>query len=774
MIELFEASSQQDLFEQNIEESWVDPDCFRLVRQKLDAGEELVNFRAHRRRLDGSSMWVLMNSQIVEFEGESARAIWHNEISELVEAREQIENSKTELETRVNARTEELLKSEEKFRIFAELSSDWFWEMDRDLRYSFVSDTYSSVTGRQPEMLTGRTRREMYKAQIADEREDWEEHLAALDNHEDVDGFVFSYIRTDGTERKLTISGRAKFSADGEFAGYQGIGNDITDRLKLEYDLRHSQARYQLIANMQTELVTRFTVDGDLTYANRAYCDFVDETEESLVGTSIYAEIPSDEVERVKQYFQTFSKDNPVQTNENRLQRHDGEQRDFEWINYAQFDENDVADRFQSVGRDVTNRKLAESALKASEARYQGVVNGQSELVTRFRPDGEFTFVNDAYCRFVGRTEEETLSASIFEDVPETELHSLKEYLGSFTTDEPVRNIENKLKRHDGELRDIEWQDTAYFDDNGNVVEFQPVARDVTERKRIERELIESEERLKWQVDELRDREQRLEDQAEELVGLAENISITSNDLDEANKQKDKLFSIIAHDLKGPFSTLLGYSNMLALKIESFSQPQILEAAQSMSMAAQRVFDLLTNLLEWSRLQMEGTAFNPEPIGFAPICEQNLNLFSPLAEEKGIKLVGPENSSITLFADRHMFNAIFRNMVNNALKFTPRDGQVAVDCEVLGGFARFSIQDTGVGMSPEKLSKLFVLGEKTSTVGTNGEVGTGLGLQLCKDLVAKCGGELSVDSEIGEGTTFTFTMPLPETADSDVRATAAD
>lgn len=205
---------------------------------------------------------------------------------------------------------------------------------------------------------------------------------------------------------------------------------------------------------------------------------------------------------------------------------------------------------------------------------------------------------------------------------------------------------------------------------------------------------------------------------------------------------------------------MLGYSRIFSSSIKLLSPERIAKTADDMSRAAERVYGLLDNLLEWSRLQLEGTEFDPNPLDLPGSIAESMELFQPLAKDKNIELIGPSTAKITVFADPHMVTALVRNLLNNAIKFTERGGEIQIMISQQANFAAVDVKDTGVGMDAEKLTKLFALGENTSTPGTDGERGTGLGLHLCRDLVIKNGGELSVSSEEGTGTTFRFTLPL--------------
>ena len=245
-----------------------------------------------------------------------------------------------------------------------------------------------------------------------------------------------------------------------------------------------------------------------------------------------------------------------------------------------------------------------------------------------------------------------------------------------------------------------------------------------------------------------------------EIKKAEKKIEVQRDELAKLNEQKDKFFSIIAHDLRSPFTALLGNLSLLSEGIGHFDKAEVKDSASSMYEAAQRVFRLLENLLEWSRLQMGGMEFEPNPIDLKDVIDANLVLFTPVAEEKGIRLRGERKESLTVFADAQMVDTVVRNLINNAIKFTAKGGTITVTERRNSEWAEVAVVDTGVGMSANQVANLFRLDKKSSTAGTEGEMGTGLGLDLCKELVEMQGGEIRVESTQGKGSTFSLTLPL--------------
>lgn len=260
------------------------------------------------------------------------------------------------------------------------------------------------------------------------------------------------------------------------------------------------------------------------------------------------------------------------------------------------------------------------------------------------------------------------------------------------------------------------------------------------------------------QLFEQRDARERAEQQSTSLVELAEDLARTKEELERLNDEKNKFFSIIAHDLRGPFNAILGYTELLARSVDKLTPDQIKEYADNAHAAGTGVFKLLENLLEWARLQMDRIECAPKIANLGEIVGVTIELLSSAAEDKGIKL---ESAIIRepAYIDANMIETVIRNLIGNAIKFTGKGGSILVAAKESGGFIEVSVTDSGVGMKADKAAGIFSLSGSGSTDGTEGEKGTGLGLLLSKELVERNGGEIYATSKPGVGSTFAFTVP---------------
>jgi PAS domain S-box-containing protein len=244
---------------------------------------------------------------------------------------------------------------------------------------------------------------------------------------------------------------------------------------------------------------------------------------------------------------------------------------------------------------------------------------------------------------------------------------------------------------------------------------------------------------------------------------LEEDILKSHNQLLELNATKDKFFSIIAHDLRSPFSALIGLSEILSHSAEDLDTFRVQSLAQALHETSLNIFELLENLLTWARTQSGKIEVKPETVDLSQITNEVILLLDNAARQKNIRLVNLISYNTTVKADKNMLRTVLRNLISNAVKFTHSGKMIKVQHVISNGFVEVSVVDMGTGIKPENVSKLFNLSEKFTMKGTANEGGTGLGLILCKEFIERNGGKIKVESEFGKGSTFSFTLPINST-----------
>ncbi|WP_430936430.1 ATP-binding protein [Saccharicrinis sp. 156] len=241
---------------------------------------------------------------------------------------------------------------------------------------------------------------------------------------------------------------------------------------------------------------------------------------------------------------------------------------------------------------------------------------------------------------------------------------------------------------------------------------------------------------------------------------LSKKLKHKNVELEKLNATKDKFFSILAHDLKSPFNSLMGFSEVLSLQVESKSQQEIVEYSRSIHNSTRKLYSLVETLLQWSRTQLGTTEYKPERLDVKIVASNIISILKINAEEKDIVISLDISNNMLAWADKDLFSAVLRNLVSNAIKFSRVGSVISVTGKTKGSYMEISVTDTGVGISKDNLQKIFRVDTNITTTGTFNEKGTGLGLVLCKEFVEINKGVISAESKLEKGSTFKFTVPL--------------
>lgn len=248
--------------------------------------------------------------------------------------------------------------------------------------------------------------------------------------------------------------------------------------------------------------------------------------------------------------------------------------------------------------------------------------------------------------------------------------------------------------------------------------------------------------------------EQKVQERTEELA-------IEIEERKKANQNKDKLFSIISHDLKSPFQGLLNLTAMMANEKEELTLSELTKFSKALNISANNLYQLLENLLEWALVQKDSINFSPQILSLSELIEQNIKIMNEKILIKRLLIKNEVHNSLKIYADERMIDTVIRNLLSNAIKFTKSDGSIVIQSKVLeNNMLEISVNDNGIGMTEDTINNLFNIGVQMGTKGTDGEPSTGLGLILCKEFVEINNGTIWIDSVCGRGSTFYFTVPI--------------
>ncbi len=403
-------------------------------------------------------------------------------------------------------------------------------------------------------------------------------------------------------------------------------------------------------------------------------------------------------------------------------------------------------------------KELKFEELTESEEMFRSIADSAKDAIVFINSKSKITYWNNSATKIFGYSSEEAIGKELYELIaPVTYQDYYKKAFSDFSSD-----VSNRIIKNNGELEAI--------DKDGNVFSIEIALskiylngelclcgnfRDITSRRTAE-------EQMERVIEELQISREMSEQSAHELVYLNNKLSESEEQLRELNASKDKLFSIISHDLKNPLQGLRGYIDILKNNIDYLEKDDLNEIIDSLYISSNNIYKLVENLLHWSRIQRGKIEYIPESFSLFQILELVIQLNQSVAEQKNISLINNIPCNYICFADPNMVNTIVRNLISNAVKFTHIGGSIIADAKIEGNLIICSIKDNGVGIPPENINIIFKLDSQVTTQGTANETGTGLGLVLCKELIEKNFGKLWVESEVGVGTTFYFSLPLEE------------
>ncbi len=379
---------------------------------------------------------------------------------------------------------------------------------------------------------------------------------------------------------------------------------------------------------------------------------------------------------------------------------------------------------------DISAQKNAEENLLHSSQKFEAIISASPDGIGMVSLDGKIQLMSKKLATMYGYSIEEIdelLGRAIFDFIDPSNHKMLMDNIRKLMAGEKGNKVTEYLAvKKDNSRFYVDINSTVLLDSHGYPESILFVERDISDRKQAEQELHESEESLI-----------------------------------KMNAEKDKFFSIIAHDLRSPFNGFLGFTRIMVEELNTMSLEEIRKIVISMRKSATSLYSLLENLLEWSMMQRGVITYTPVSITLALNIKKSIEFIIGSVHKKEIEISYDIPDGLLVFADLHMVESLIHNLISNAVKFTPKKGKISVSArKIEGNFVEITVRDTGLGMNKELMSKLFKLDEQIGRKGTEGEPSTGLGLIICKDFIEKHGGKIWVESEEGKGSTFSFTLPM--------------
>ena len=691
-----------------------------LVLQNIQSGYEQA-YEALGVRKNGEEYPLRLEARNIHYKGMPVRTVEFRDITEIKQAEKELIVAKETAE-----------KNEEKFRK-AVLTIPDAITINRlnDGVYITANEGFYKTFGYNEGEVIGKSSHDL---NIWVDNSQLKVFLSLLEQQGRIENFETRFLSKTGTVFDCLVSSSIILIEGVEHT--INITKDITYLKNIESQLisakeraEESEMKFREMARLMPQIIFETDTIGRLTYANKQAHNILGYPEDfQILGlSSLDFYIPEDRkraVENIQRKLQGQAEGN----NEYTMIRKDGSLIDVLVFSNPITKDNKVIG-LRGVIVDITQRKMSEELLRESERKYRLLAENSSDVIWTLDNEFRFTYISPSIYSLRGYTPEEAMRESIGDTMPPHSLKIVQDAIAKgHELDEDSRflpvQVEIEQYHKNGGLVWVGISVQIMLNEKGEQIGLIGISRDITQRKQAEEALRKNEYLLR-----------------------------------ELNAQKDKFFTIISHDLKSPFNAIYALSQHLVDQMQEKDYEGVEQYASFIEESSKRAMNLLTNLFEWSQAQSGRMAFEPEPFELVEFIEENSRLYEDIAREKSVKVIGRLPNRLLVHADKHMVSTIIRNLITNAIKFSHPGSEVIIAAERGHKEVTVLIKDNGVGIPNERLKKLFRIDETESTKGTANEKGTGLGLIICKEFVDKHGGRIWVESQLGKGTTFYFTLP---------------
>jgi two-component system sensor histidine kinase/response regulator len=543
-------------------------------------------------------------------------------------------------------------------------------------------------------------------------------------------------VTSKGKRVWVRTSGEAVRDKSGKIIKIHGAFQDISDYKKISDALIVFEHKFKSSIDSLLDAFGMYSairdknntiIDFRIDYVNPKACELNKMRKEDQIGKGLCEILPAhrssglfNDYKELVETGDTIEKDTVIFED---IYGKESIKRTFE-IKASKFE-----DGFIATWRDISRRKETEERLIESEREKSSLIYNLPGFVYKCSFDHSWTmnYMSDQCFDITGYHPKDFIDNSklSFNDIihPDFREFVWEKWQEAVSSKSNFKE-EYKIETADGKTKWVWEQGHAIYTKDGNLDHLEGFIADVTQRREMEEALKESEANL---------------------VKL--------------NATKDKFFSIIAHDLKSPFNSIIGIGELLNEQVIKKEYDGLEEYTSIMTESSHRAMNLLTNLLEWSRSQTGRMDFSPEYIRLSLLIDEAIDLSEFAANQKSIKISRQISDSAVVYADKAMISSVLRNLISNALKFTKINGEIELSAKIIDNMYLIQVKDNGIGIRKEDLNNLFQIDKFYSTRGTYNEGGTGLGLILCKEFVTKHGGEIWAESKEGAGSDFCFTIP---------------
>lgn len=622
-------------------------------------------------------------------------------------------------------------KSELKFRQLSENIRQVFWLRSKN-ELIYISPEYENIWGRTCQSLYDNPNTFLDSVYA----EDYDKVVNLfLKVFQDTTSFNEEYriVKPNGEIRWVNVKMHLFIDEVDSTLKSAGIAEDITDRKQNEGALLKSEEQFRMVWNKSLDGMRIMDENGKILLVNDAFCKTVQLSKQQLEGAHLsilfhnsIAEISDSEEQRSKMelYRQRFRSNTIESMFERELYLWNGNKIWVEVTNsYMEIDKGGLV--LLSIFRDITERKNYIKELDRERNLLLTLIKNLPHSIYVKDKEGKKILTNPTDLKFIGKSEEEVIGKTDLEVFPnEISSKCFSDDMSVINTGKPILNEEELIENVDGKNYWLLTSKLPLKDSEEKVYGLIGVGQDITERKILDDKL------KKYYAD-----------------------------LKEANATKDKFISIISHDLRSPIQGILGITELFESEIESFSREEIKNISRELNKAVKGQFDLLEDILTWSRIQSNRIETKLESLTIKEELSRILSLLTPSALNKGIQLIDQIPEEEIIYADRNMLQLLLRNLISNAIKFSFKGSKIIIGYNSNESTQEIFVKDFGVGIDEDDFKKIFMIDSHYTTKGTADEKGTGLGLVLCNEIIGKHFGKIFFESKKNEGTTFHVIFP---------------
>ena len=652
-----------------------------------------------------------------------------------------------------------LRTSEELYRSILEEVDEGYGEMDIDGKILFVNEAAAKNIGYAPEELIGKNFRSLVgKDEIPKVDALYQQ---VMETGRRIRGLEVEMISKDGLARFVEVSGTVIRDGEGHSAGFRCMTRDITERKWTEEALLQSEARYLSIIESIGHAYFETDLRGVMTFINDKVCVDLGYSRQELLSMSPHELQDPDNAKKTFEAFHDVfvtGRANPAYTYE--FISKSGKKLAFEMSISLIRDAQGQPTGFRGLSRDITERKKMEEALRASEERARTIIATIPDPYFETNLKGQITYINQAFQSLTGYPLDEltTMDYRTYLDQRTAEdVYSL--YNTVYTTGMTLKNAELQIESRRGEKRAVNLSVSLIVDPQGKATGFHGILRDVTEKKAAEALILESEKMLRAYSEDL---EQRVSERTAELEKA-------KTAAEAASRVKSEFLANISHEFQTPLNSIIGFTKVLQDRLFGELNDKQAEFVAYIAEAGTNLSKLLTEIIDVSQVSTGRTTLKLGPVSISQALMKTLRLLEkPVRDKNQILTVNVSlDADISIEADEEKIGHIFFHLLGNANKYTQPGGTITVtadrtkDASGRDGIA-VSFRDTGPGIRPEDVSKLFQNFGRLESAYARESGGIGVGLSLTRQLAELHGGGVSVDSELGCGSTFTVFLPLKQ------------